>query len=130
VDDICSYLSQMIHVNGIGQLPILDEIDQLTHDIELFVEQLCTFIGNVDSRFKGKLIKSGSFYEQTKNGDPDEYDFMIDLEYRCLSIYGLSHRNKISQIYPTSKYASCELLCKWFGSYYKQLMISIDLVPA
>ncbi|CAF0933122.1 unnamed protein product [Didymodactylos carnosus] len=36
VDDICSYLSQMIHVNGIGQLPILDEIDQLTHELTLF----------------------------------------------------------------------------------------------
>ncbi|CAF1255433.1 unnamed protein product [Didymodactylos carnosus] len=46
VDDIYSYLSQMIHVNGIGQLPILDEINQLTDDIELFVEQLCTIIGN------------------------------------------------------------------------------------
>ncbi|CAF1019705.1 unnamed protein product [Didymodactylos carnosus] len=40
-----------------------------------------TIIGDIDDRFKGKLIKSGNFHEQTKIGDPAQYDFMIDLEY-------------------------------------------------
>ncbi|MCP3660817.1 MAG: hypothetical protein GY830_11145, partial [Bacteroidetes bacterium] len=34
---------------------------------------------DIDGRFKGEILKSGSVYEGTKVGDPDEFDYMFIL---------------------------------------------------
>ena len=43
------------------------------------MERLTTAIGRKDSRFVGKLVQVGSSFEGTRVGEPDEFDFNIQL---------------------------------------------------
>ena len=57
--------------------------------VEKFCRNVVNELGNLDRRFEGKLICSGSSYEDTKMGNPDEFDYMVELV----------HFNKIVQDY-------------------------------
>lgn len=49
-----------------------------------FMERLTTEMGAEDRRFVGKLVQVGSSLEATKVGNPDEYNFNIDLiKFSC-----------------------------------------------
>ena len=52
---------------------LADQAEQYIRDILCKVEQL-------DPRFKSTLLQSGSFYDEVKVGQPDEYDYMARLE--------------------------------------------------
>ena len=43
------------------------------------MDEVTKCISIIDSRFKGEILKSGSVYEDTKVGDPDEFDYMFIL---------------------------------------------------
>ena len=44
-----------------------------------FMERLTTAVGHKDQRFGGVLVHVGSSFEGTKIGDPDEFDFNVEL---------------------------------------------------
>ena len=56
------------------------ETKQIQVGVETFVEDLLNCVGKLDSRFICKTIPSGSFYEGTKVGGPNEFDFMAEIE--------------------------------------------------
>ena len=47
--------------------------------VEEFCRNVVNEIGNLDQRFEGELICRGSSYEDTKMGNPDEFDYMVEL---------------------------------------------------
>ncbi len=45
--------------------------------MRIIAEQIANGTRKKDARFKGKVITSGSFYEDLKVGDPDEFDYTL-----------------------------------------------------
>ena len=56
------------------------EVREIQTSVEGFVQNLLTVVGLLDSRFICTMIPSGSFYEETKIGSPDEFDFMAEIK--------------------------------------------------
>ena len=77
--DFEEYLKGMAKVEGIGMIPDNEEVKQIEKEIENFIHKVVVCIGEIDQRFKGSVLQSGSWYEGTKVGDPDEFDFMLCL---------------------------------------------------
>lgn len=78
--DFGKYLHEMTYVLGIGRIPCTEEVAQIQVAIENFIEKLALTIAEIDDRFQGNILKCGSWYEGTKVGEPNEFDFML-----CLS---------------------------------------------
>ncbi|XP_043939976.1 uncharacterized protein LOC122811894 [Protopterus annectens] len=57
-----------------------EEKCQLVKQVMQFVQELSAQMAELDSRFSGSLIPSGSVFEGTKIGHPDELDFLYILE--------------------------------------------------
>ncbi|XP_063411953.1 uncharacterized protein LOC134694818 [Mytilus trossulus] len=49
---------------------------EIVTSIECFITSLLQKVGELDARFKSSLIKGGSFYDGTKIGEIDEFDFV------------------------------------------------------
>eukprot|EP00795_Rhopilema_esculentum_P007079 gene7079-12719_t len=77
--DFEGYLKEMAKVEGVGMIPDHEEVKQIEKEIENFIQRVVVCIGEIDPRFKGSVLQSGSWYEGTKVGDPDEFDFMLCL---------------------------------------------------
>ena len=79
--DIPGYLRDMLMVAGVGLVPIdLAEVDRMRQSVADFMTKWAEEIAKIDMRFKGNLMPSGSVYEGTKVGDPNEFDYMLLLE--------------------------------------------------
>jgi len=66
--------------NGDACYPINDEGKLVMAFVEKVVNDLHTFLDEQFRMFKGcKILKTGSVYEKTKIGKPDEFDFMIEV---------------------------------------------------
>ena len=75
------YLHSMCFVPGVGQIPThMAEVENMRQSVEEFMSKWVEKIAEIDDRFKGTLLQSGSVYEGTKVGDPDEFDYMLCLE--------------------------------------------------
>ena len=75
-------LSEMYRVPGVGLVTTdLPEVSDIASAINTYLEKVLAFVGILDARFRCTLIPSGSFIEKTKVGDPDEFDFMVQLDY-------------------------------------------------
>ena len=57
------------------------ENETIRDQINSFVRDIADCIGKLDERFKGALIPSGSVVNDCKSGWPDEFDFLIQLEF-------------------------------------------------
>lgn len=57
----------------------LNELDILSSEIKLYVQELISSMEKLNPLFRSELISSGSFYDQTRVGLPSEFDFMINL---------------------------------------------------
>ena len=55
------------------------EAERIREKLEILVSNILTQVEKRDSRFQSTLVKSGSVYEGTKVCEPDEFDFMIQL---------------------------------------------------
>ena len=172
------------------------EVESIRHNIEKFMFRWTEKIAEIDERFAGTLLQSGSVYEGTKVGDPDEFDFMLRLEklaptclitfdevteYDKVIVYkkvgdlengygeffdkqqlesgkvmrvfvdvakkaltkldyksipnevyieGLTEHTLIEDTCVLHGTVTCNLKFKWTGLYYKQVVITADLVPA
>lgn len=172
------------------------EVETMKQSIERFMLKWKEKIADIDERFAGTLLHSGSVYEGTKVGDPNEFDYMLCLEklaQECsvtfdgvieydkitvhknleepgifysdlfdaeqlesgrvmsafvdvakkaltkldyslipkeLYIEGITEHTLIEDTWALHGTVTCNLKFKWAGVYYKQLVITVDLVPA
>lgn len=75
-------LAKLQDMPGVGLVSSdMPEVLEISSAVTSLVEELVTDMGKIDSRFKGTVIPSGSYFEGTKVGDPDEFDFMVNLTY-------------------------------------------------
>ena len=75
-------LSCLYTTPGVGLVTTdMPEVNEISSAIIVFLEEVFVNVANIDPHFKGTLIPSGSFIEGTKVGDPDEFDFMVNLDY-------------------------------------------------
>ncbi|MCP3660734.1 MAG: ankyrin repeat domain-containing protein, partial [Bacteroidetes bacterium] len=77
--DSKKFLKNLMEVPGMGKIPKISEVNEIRQAIETFMDEVTKCISIIDSRFKGEILKSGSVYEDTKVGDPDEFDYMFIL---------------------------------------------------
>lgn len=192
------YLHSMCFVSGVGQIPThMAEVENMKRSIEEFMSKWVEKIAEIDDRFKGNLLQSGSVYEGTKVGDPEEFDYMLCLERlaqvcsivfdqdtkydeitvhkrvgesleggyetlfdgeqlesgnvmsmfvdvakraltlldqttlaREMYVESLTEHTLVDNSWTLSGTVTCNLKFKWTGLFYKQLVISVDLVPA
>ena len=190
----------MCLVPGVGQIPKkIEEVEIIKQSVAKFMSKLAEKIAEIDHRYKGTLLPCGSVFDGTKVGDPDEFDYMLELEklpqvcrvrfdrrtkynkvrvcklvgaslernygdlldgeqfdshffmsdfvwaaYRALTVFdytsvdqrmyveGLTEETLGHQTIWTAEHGivTCKLKLKWTGSFYKQLVITVDLVPA
>ncbi|KAL9957839.1 hypothetical protein ACROYT_G034787, partial [Oculina patagonica] len=194
--NVTGYLHDMCSVPGVGQIPAdMAEVENMKRCVEEFMSKWATKIAEIDDRFKGTLFHSGSVYEETKVGDPDEFDYMLcleglaqicsitfdkDTQYNEVVVYksvdesgnfqdlfdeqqlesgkvmsafvdvakralalldytsvakemyveSLTEHTLVEDTWTLSGTVTCNLKFKWTGLYYKQLVITVDLVPA
>ena len=57
------------------------EVKEIEERITSLVQEISAYIGRRDPLFKNIVIPSGSYFEDLKAVGPDEFDFMICLEY-------------------------------------------------
>jgi ankyrin repeat protein len=75
-----TYVRTMTEVPGIGRIPDNEEASEIRLAVESYIQKLTAKIAEVDPRFRGSLLCSGSVYEGTKICDPYEFDYMLCLE--------------------------------------------------
>ena len=63
-----------------GKLPCCQEISLIQRRVRKVIDALLLEVWRENPFFKTTLINSGSFYEGTKVGMPDEFDFFIQLD--------------------------------------------------
>ena len=63
-----------------GKLPCCKEVTDIQTSVENFLKALLLEIEKDLPFFKTTLINSGSFYEGTKVGRPDEFDYFVQLD--------------------------------------------------
>ena len=172
------------------------EVKDIRENVETFISKWKQKIAETDARFTGTLLQSGSVYEGTKVGEPDEFDYMLCLERLApvcsvtfdevteydkvivhknvegfessyegffdgqqlesgkvmglfvdvakkaltrldyslvpneMYVEGLTEHTLIEDTWALHGTVTCNLKIKWCGLYYKQLVITVDLVPA
>ena len=79
------------------------EVREIQTSVEGFVQNLLTVVGLLDSRFICTMIPSGSFYEETKIGSPDEFDFMAEIKV----LFSPCFRSSVAQCFPWKTYCRC-----------------------
>lgn len=73
------YLKRVLETDGIGKVPQSKEARLISQVVTVFIQDLMTAVGELDSRFTGEVKLSGSIAESCKVGEPDEFDFMLYL---------------------------------------------------
>lgn len=73
------FLKRVLKTDGIGKVPQSNEARLISQVVTVFIQDLMTAVGEVDSRFIGEVKLSGSTAECCKVREPDEFDFMLHL---------------------------------------------------
>ena len=63
-----------------GKLPYCQEVTDIQTSVEKFVKALLLGVEKKLPFYKTTLVNSGSFYEGTKVGNPDEFDYFVQLD--------------------------------------------------
>ena len=74
-----NYLKRVLETDGIGKVPQSNEARRISQVVTVFIQDLMTAVGELDSRFIGEVKLSGSTAECCKVEEPDEFDFMLYL---------------------------------------------------
>ena len=64
-----------------GKIPCCQEVIDIQTSVENVLKSLLLEVEKQNSVLKTTLINSGSFYEGTKVGQPDEFDYFVELDY-------------------------------------------------
>lgn len=75
-----AFVRGMTEVPGIGRIPDIEEARAIRVAVESYIEKVSSTMAEIDPRFCGSLLYSGSVYEGTKICDPYEFDYMLCLE--------------------------------------------------
>ena len=70
------YLHNLLSVNLIGYT---NEEELMSVEVESYVKKLVSYVEKLNPLFRNNIIRSGSYYERTRVGLPDEFDYMINL---------------------------------------------------
>jgi hypothetical protein len=105
----------------------------LAQQAELYTREILREVEQLDPRFKSTFLQSGSFYDEVKVGQPDEYDYMAKLE--LLSIPGtakavptkLGFARLVLEDYKTIDVWK-EFLCEDFDEDSKEVFKNVLLV--
>ena len=63
-----------------GKLPCAEEVVEIQTSVERLLKSLLSVVEKELPFYKTTLVKSGSFYEGTKVGQPDEFDYFVQLD--------------------------------------------------
>ena len=63
-----------------GRIPCCQEVSLIQSRIRRVIRSILLEVRRENPFFRTTLINSGSFYEGTKVGQPDEFDFLIQLD--------------------------------------------------
>ena len=63
-----------------GKLPCSEEVVEIQTSVERLLKSLLSVVEKELPFYKTTLVKSGSFYEGTKVGQPDEFDYFVQLD--------------------------------------------------
>jgi len=66
-----------------GRLPRYEEVSLIQSRVRKVIKTILLEVRRENPFFRTTLINSGSFYEGTKVGQPDEFDFFIQLDAFC-----------------------------------------------
>ena len=70
------YLKSLLSRYVISSTP---EIELIRFEVENYIEELVSSLAKLNPLFANSVIRSGSYYEGTRVGLPDEFDFLINL---------------------------------------------------
>jgi ankyrin repeat protein len=91
------------------------EEEIICNEVESYVEELVSYVGKLNTLFRNTIIRSGSYYEQTRVGLPDEFDYMIDLteiKNLCQFVEDINDPSGYGRLYPLpTKEAHEKLIC-------------------
>ena len=76
------YCKRVLSMKNIGHVSFEEgsEAAEIKQTVEEIIRKIAAEVEKVDPRFKATIIPSGSVYECTKVGMPDEFDYMLVLE--------------------------------------------------
>ena len=63
-----------------GKLPCSKKVVEIQTSVERFLKGLLSVVEEELPFYKTTLVESGSFYEGTKVGQPDEFDYFVQLD--------------------------------------------------
>ncbi|CAF0831043.1 unnamed protein product [Adineta steineri] len=95
------YLSNLLSIHSIHYT---SEEDLIRYEIENYVKELVLYIEKLNPLFRNSIICSGSYYEYTRVGLPNEFDYMINLneiENLCKFVENPTDPSGYGRLYPT-----------------------------
>ena len=102
-----NYIADIQTVPDLGSIPDVQEIRDIRMAVENFVENWVKCIENLDERFHGSVLNSGSTYEGTKVGQPYEYDYMVELhnfQKQFNAIFDIESSFNDVKVYPSEEF--------------------------
>ena len=63
-----------------GKLPCCQEVTEIQTSVERYLKVLLLAVEKALPFYKTTLVQSGSFYEGTKVKQPDEFDYLVQLD--------------------------------------------------
>lgn len=79
-EDVEQYVQHVLYLPGVG-IPHVGNEAVWTESLVLsVVNNIAQQIGKIDERFKCSVIRTGSTFEDTKIDDPNEFDFVFQLD--------------------------------------------------
>ncbi|CAF1045002.1 unnamed protein product [Rotaria sp. Silwood1] len=97
-----TYLTQLL---GMHRIDYTSEEDEMRQEVETYVQLLIVKMEKFDPLFRHDLICSGSYYERTRIGVPNEFDYMINLteiQRLCTFVDDISYPPGYGRLYPLS----------------------------
>ncbi|CAF2612416.1 unnamed protein product [Rotaria sp. Silwood2] len=96
------YLTQLL---GTYRIDYTAEEDEMRQEVETYVRLLIFEMEKFDPLFRHDLICSGSYYERTRIGVPNEFDYMINLseiQRLCTFFDDVNYPSGYGRLYPLS----------------------------
>lgn len=97
-------------------IPLTSEIELIRFEVENYIEELVSSIAKLNSLFANSVVRSGSYYEGTRVGLPDEFDYLINLtEFERLTNFVESDDDPsgFGRLYPNADEQSREILSSY-----------------
>jgi ankyrin repeat protein len=104
------------HLLSIHHIRYTSEEEEMREEVEAYVKMLVSQVAKFDLLFLNNIICSGSYYEGTRVGLPDEFDYMINLteiERLCTFIDDHNDPAGFGRLFPLETEEACEKLSSY-----------------